>query len=378
MPITVGFDATSAVRQAAGIGRYTRQLLGALAQLDDDTRYRLFYWGRGTADGRMPTLNQRFRVRSLPLTDRVANAIWHRMQAPVPVQLLIGGFDLFHSPDFTLPPVLARPTVLTVHDLAFLRTPECAFPSLRAYLQEVVPRSIRRATRVVAVSDNTRKDCIELLGTPPDKVITILEGVGEEFHPPLDPVGDRLRLSAAGISQPYILSAATLEPRKNYVRLLEAYAILRGRGVTHRLVIVGRSGWMYEPIFEAVRRLKLADSVTFLQPEDYLLAALYGQAEVFVFPSLYEGFGIPPLEAMACGAPVACSSSSSLPEVVGDAAVLFDPLDVEAMAAAIMSVLYDRSLAQRLRLVGLQRAATFTWDRAARRTRDLYAETASA
>ena len=134
MPITVGFDATSAARQAAGIGRYTRQLLGALAQLDDDTRYRVFYWGHGECNGSLPPLDRRFRVRRLPISDRVANAVWHRLRAPVPVQLVVGAFDLYHSPDFTLPPVLGRPTVLTVHDLAFLRTPECAFPSLRAYL----------------------------------------------------------------------------------------------------------------------------------------------------------------------------------------------------------------------------------------------------
>jgi glycosyltransferase involved in cell wall biosynthesis len=378
MPITVGFDATSAVRQTAGIGRYTRQLLAGLAQLDDDTRYRLFYWGRGECNGSLPRLDRRFRVRKLPISDRVANAVWHRAQMPLPVQLVVGAFDLFHSPDFTLPPVLGRPAVLTVHDLAFLRTPECAFPSLRAYLQEVVPRSVERATHIVAVSENTRRDCIELLGTPPEKVTTILEGVGTEFHPPVDSEADHVRLCEAGIPGSYILTAATLEPRKNYVRLLEAYALLRARGVTHRLVIAGQPGWLYEPIFETVRRLKLADAVTFLQPDDRLLAALYGQADVFVFPSLYEGFGIPALEALACGAPVACSDTSSLPEVVGDSAVLFDPLDIEAIAAGVMRLLEDRPFAQRLRILGLDRAATFTWERAAIRTRDLYLETLSA
>ncbi len=378
MPITVGFDATSAVRQTAGIGRYTRQLLGALARLDGDTRYQVFYWGRGASGGSLPRLDHRFRVRALPISDRVANAVWHRARAPLPVQFLIGGFDLFHSPDFALPPVLGRPTVLTVHDLAFLRTPECAFPTLRAYLDEIVPRSVRRASRVVAVSESTRRDCIELLGTPPDKVTTIVEGVGEDFRPPRDPAKDRARIRQAGITASYVLTTGTLEPRKNYIRLLEAYALLRARGVDHRLVVAGRPGWMYEPIHEAVQRLRLADSVTFLQPDDDLLCALYGQAEVFVFPSLYEGFGIPPLEAMACGTPVACSNSSSLPEVVGDAAVMFDPLDVEAIAAGVMSLLVDHQLAHRLRARGLERAATFTWARAARQTRDLYLEVVSA
>jgi glycosyltransferase involved in cell wall biosynthesis len=209
-------------------------------------------------------------------------------------------------------------------------------------------------------------------------VTTILEGVGGEFHPPLDTARNRARINRAGVTYPYIFTAGTLEPRKNYVRLLEAYALLRARGVHHRLVVAGRPGWLYEPIQEAVQRFKLADCVTFLQPDDELLAALYGAADVFVFPSLYEGFGIPPLEAMACGAPVACSSSSSLPEVVGDAAVLFDPLDVEAIAAAVNRLLEDLQLARRLRVRGPERAATFRWARAARDTHDLYLETAGA
>jgi glycosyltransferase involved in cell wall biosynthesis len=300
------------------------------------------------------------------------------MRAPLPVQLVIGAFDLFHSPDFTLPPVLGRPTILTVHDLAFLRTPQCAFPTLRAYLEEVVPRSIRRASRVIAVSESTRRDCIELLGTPPDKITTILEGVGQAFRLPLDPAHDRAMIREAGIPGSYILTAGTLEPRKNYVRLLEAFALLREQGVEHQLVVAGNPGWMYEPIYEAVRRLKLMKSVTFLQPDDALLAALYGAADVFVFPSLYEGFGIPPLEAMACGAPVACSRSSSLPEIVADVAVLFDPLDVEGIASGVRKVLEDRRLAQWLRDHGPRHAATFTWARAARQTRDLYLETVRA
>jgi glycosyltransferase involved in cell wall biosynthesis len=372
MTLTVGFDLTAAARQRAGIGRYTRHLLEALARLDTDTRYRCFYWAAGTHSGELPALDDRFRVRALPLSDRVANAIWHRARLPIPVQIGVGGFDLFHSPDFTLPPTLGRPTVLTVHDLAFLRVPECAYPTLRAYLQRVVPRSARRATKIVAVSESTRRDLITRLKIPPERVVTILEGVDGRFGPPTDTQEAARAVRFAGVDGPFILSTGTLEPRKNYVRLLEAYALLRTRGLDHRLVIAGRPGWLYEPVFEAVTRLRLSDQVVFLQPDDALLSSLYGLADAFVFPSLYEGFGLPALEAMACGAPVACANTSSLPEVVGDAALLFDPLDVEAIADSLWRVVCDRETAARLRSAGPLRAAGFTWARAAEETHALY------
>ncbi|HEX6508160.1 MAG TPA: glycosyltransferase family 1 protein [Chloroflexota bacterium] len=372
MTLTIGFDATAAARQWAGIGRYTRQLLGALARDSGDIRYRVFYWSAGASKNGLPALDSRFTVRPLPLSDRLANAIWQRARLPIPVELAIGRFDVFHSPDFTLPPTLARPTVLTIHDLAFLRVPNCAYPTLRAYLQKVVPRSARRATRLIAVSDSTRRDLIELLDIPPERITTVVEGVSESFRPPSDMDDARFAVSQAGVNGPFILTAGTLEPRKNYVRLLEAYALLRGRGVEHVLVIAGRPGWMYQPIYEAVQRLSLTPYVTFLQPSDTLLAALYGMADAFVFPSLYEGFGIPPLEAMACGAPVACSDSSSLPEVVGDSALLFSPLEVDAIADSVSRILSEPETARRLRLAGPRRAASFTWERAARQTSDVY------
>ncbi len=368
---TVGFDATSAARQSAGIGRYTRALLVALSALDDGTNFNLFYWSRGLLEGSLPVLNARFKVRAVPLSDRVANALWYRVGLPVPVQFLTRRIDVFHSPDFTLPPTMHTPTVLTVHDLAFLRTPECAYPTLRAYLEMVVPRSARRATRIIAVSDNTRQDCIDLLGIEPNRITTVYEGVSAHFHPVSREMADST-VRSMGIEDPYILSVGTLEPRKNYVRLLEAFALLRERGFRHRLVIAGRPGWLFAPIHAAVDRLRLEECVSFVQPADDQLRALYGDAHAFVYPSLYEGFGLPLAEAMACGTPVACSTSSSLPEVVGDCAVLFDPLDIEDIAVSIQRVVEDRALASSLADKGLRRAAQFTWERAARATLQVY------
>lgn len=377
MALTVGFDATSAARQSAGIGRYTRELLSALSRRPDHIEYRLFYCAGGELHGALPALDGRFRVRALPLSDRVTNAVWHRLRIPVPIQLVTGRFDIFHSPDFTLPPLMGRPSILTVHDLAFLTVPENAFPTLRAYLERVVPRSVRRATHIIAVSYSTARDLTALLDIPMERIDVIHEGVSPVFRPPASREAAREQVLSLGISHPFILSVGTLEPRKNYVRLLEAYARLRLRGCTHDLVIAGRRGWLFEPIFQRLDALGIRAHVRFVQPTDGELAALYGAADVFVYPSLYEGFGIPPLEGMSCGVPVACSDTSSLPEIVGESALMFDPMNVDAIAETVESILADGELAQRLREAGPRQAKRFSWDEAAARTHALYERVAA-
>lgn len=367
----MGFDATAAARQAAGIGRYTRELLRALSTRDDDTNFRLYYCSGGRLEGHLPKLGSRFRTRSIPVSDRITNAIWHRGRVPLPVQTIIGSFDLFHAPDFTAPPTCGKPVVLTIHDLAFLTVPECAYPSLRDYLQEAVPRAARRATHIIAVSHNTRRDVIDLLRAPEERVTTVYEAVGQNFAP-MEASQTTAAVRRLGIHEPYILSTGTLEPRKNYERLLEAFSLTRSRGLTESLVIAGGKGWLYEPIFEAIRHLHLEQHVHCVRPTDEELVALYSAAQCFVYPSLYEGFGIPPLEALACGAPVICSNRSSLPEVVGDAALLVDPTDIEELSAALERLLGDTALRAELRARGLRRAQSFSWDRAARETLEVY------
>jgi glycosyltransferase involved in cell wall biosynthesis len=376
MALTVGYDATAAVRQGAGIGRYARELLAALARRTDDVHYKLLSSSGGVTEGYLPRLDGRFRHRALPVSDRVTNVFWQRWHVGVPVQTLIGCFDLFHSPDFTLPPTARRPAVVTVHDLAFLRVPEAAYPSLREYLEVVVPRSARRAERVIAVSQRTADDLVELLGIPAARIAVIPEGVSAQFVPVGDTRKTRAELELYGIRKPYVLAVGTLEPRKNYVRLFSAYARLRARGYDGHLVVAGRRGWLYEPILAAIRKLGLASEIKIIHPRDQDLPALYSLAEAFVYPSLYEGFGIPPLEAMACGTAVACSAASSLPEVVGDAALLFDPLDEQQICDSVERLLSDEALRAHLIERGRARAETFTWDRTAERTVTVYQEVA--
>src|SRR5437588_5522936 len=236
MGLTVAYDATAAVRQGAGIGRYTRELLAALARRRDDIRYKLISSSGGETEGHLPRLDARFRHRALPVSDRVTNLIWQRWRVGVPVQAVIGQFDVFHSPDFTLPPTAGKPAVLTVHDLAFMRVPDAAYPSLRAYLETMVPRSARRADRIIAVSGRTSDDLQELLEIPAERITVVPEGVGGEFMPVADTPRARTDLELYGIRKPFILAVGTLEPRKNYVRLFHAYARLRDAGYEGHLV----------------------------------------------------------------------------------------------------------------------------------------------
>ena len=360
----IGIDYTSAVRQRAGIGRYTRSLVGALAELDHSNNYVLFSAGRDLEARAWPS---NYKLRELPLTDRHMAIVWQRLRLPVPVELITGRLDVFHSPDFVLPPVRRARAALTVHDLSFMRCPECSSPQLLDYLMNAVPRSVSRADLLLADSVCTRQDLIELLRVPEDRIVVICPGVDPRFAP--QPEGGRAEavLRRYGIRRPYILGLGTLQPRKNFPRLIRAYGDLKStHHLPHQLVIGGGNGWLYEGIGETINELGLREDVLlpgFVADED--LPVLYSAAEVFAFPSLYEGFGIPVLEAMACGTPVVTSSTSSLPEVAGDAALLVPPEDTDALADALWRLLEDGALRDQLRSRGLERARLFTWRSAA-------------
>jgi glycosyltransferase involved in cell wall biosynthesis len=378
--LTIGYDATPAVCQRAGIGRYARELLSALANLDSADRYRLIYCRGGGETQLIAALPRcsRFRHAPLPASDRLMNVIWQRLRLPLPIELRTGRLDVMHAPDFSLPPSLA-PSIVTIHDLAFEVVPACSYPTLRAYLRQVVPRVITRACAVIAVSCTTKQDIMTYYDTPSEKIHVIYEGVPRGFQP-LPPEVVNAVCQRYHLDNPFILAVSTLEPRKNYERLLDAYAVLRERGRQRgginglpTLVIVGRLGWLYKSIFERHRQLALGTSVRFLTDvDDADLAALYNAAELVVYPSLYEGFGLPALEALACGCPLACSGTSSLLEVVGEAAVTFDPYSLEDMVETIDALLQDEERRRMLTQRGLERAALFTWEKAAAETSALY------
>ncbi len=365
---SIAIDYTPAIRQSAGIGRIIRGQIQALLALKPDFDIRLFVVGAVTAQERA---RAPLPLHTPPLSERNMVRLWHRLHSPWPqVEWFTGGpLDLFHATDFVLTPSQAQHQIVTVHDLAFLFYPEAAMPSLARYLKVVVPRSVRRADHLLADSHNTAKDLQEQWGIEPAG-ISVVQGAVD--HTRFQPIEQPERLAGVrhryGLGdRPFILGLSTLQPRKNFARLIEAFHLARQEtNLPHRLVIGGGKGWLFDEIFARVQTLGLTDDVLFPgYITDADLPALYSAAEFFAFPSLYEGFGLPVLEALACGTPVLTANNSCLPEAGGAGAIYVDAQSVESMAAGITTLTTDAALRQRLRSAGLLHAAQFTWQRSA-------------
>jgi glycosyltransferase involved in cell wall biosynthesis len=293
-------------------------------------------------------------------------------QLALPFQARSRRVDLLHGTVNAIPVLAPVPAVVTVHDLAFLRHPERFRPGRVAYLKAAVSISLKRARRVIAVSQSTKSDLMHLLAVPEERVTVVYPGVDESFRPLETELVEGFRARATG-GRRYILHVGTLEPRKNIDVLIRAYATLRKSGFEHSLVLVGARGWMYETLFHLVGELGLGDDVSFV---DYVdrgqLPLWYNGADLFAYPSAYEGFGLPVLEAMACGVPVVTSSSSSLAEVAGSACLTVEPGSQEALQVALANLLKDQDVRVSLARAGLLRAAQFSWTATARGTVSVY------
>ena len=370
----IAIDYTPAVRQIAGVGRYTRSLVQALIHIAPDDSYTLLYAGAAPAiplsagveaaarrDGGAVTL------RRLPVPERLLTVLWHRWRVPLWADLCSPGSAVFYSPNFVLPPLLHAKGVVTVHDLSFLRYPETHDPGLVAFLTAAVPRAVRAAALVLADSEHTRQDTIALLGVPAEKTAVLLSAADPIFRPVDDPAVLRAMRRRRGLDRPYVLSVGTIQPRKNLPRLIAAVRLLRERtGEDIMLVHAGRRGWLYAEVQQAVQDHTMADSFRLIEDaDDGELRLLYAGAVALAYPSLYEGFGLPCVEAMACRCPVVASAVSSVPEVVGDAGLLVEPTDVEAIANALSRCLTDSELRATLIERGTAQAARFTWERSA-------------
>ena len=373
-PTVIGIDYTPAYEQSAGIGRYVRELVNALATVDSDNIYRLFI--AGAQEESLPVSPaQNFSWRYSRASARNMARLWHRLRLPIPVELWTGKQQLFHATDFVLPPTLSTTrTLLTVHDLSFVHLPDATDRRLKQYLDAVVPRSVRRADHVLADSLATKTDLITIYGTPEEKITVLYSGVGNWFQPINDLARQTTVRAKYGLADwPFFFSVGTVQPRKNYIRLCRALARLPERFTDFHLVIAGGKGWLDSPIYQAIADLGLEDRVHFIGfASDDDLPVLMSMAEAVPFVSLYEGFGLPVLEAMACGTPVVTSRLSSLPEVAGDAALLVDPTDVEAISNALLELCENGTLRAEMIRMGHAQAARFTWDHAARQLVDVY------
>lgn len=374
----IGIDITSAITQGGGIGRYTRELVRALMAVDQQNEYR-FFSAKPIAESPVAnpvpqTTNSSYHPA--PLNERWLYRLWYRAQLPLPVQWVTGRLDLFHSPDFVLPPTNGRiPTLLTVHDISFVFYPQVYPEPLVTYLNKVVPRSIKKATHVLADSQATKDDLVNVWQVAPQKITVLYSGADDRFQP----VTDAQKLTAVRQKYnlddaPYILSVGTVQPRKNYQMLIRAFAPVAAQQ-PHNLIISGGKGWLYDEMLAEIEQQGLNGRVHFIGfVDDDNLPALYSGADLFVMPSLYEGFGIPILEAMGCGIPVLSSNASSLPEVVGNTAVTLPPTDQTAWTEYILDLLTNPARRQQQITAGFQQAKTFSWQKSARQLMQIYAQ----
>ena len=355
-----------------GIGTYTRNLLRHLARIDHDNEYVLLCHQPDLGIGTQ--LGQNFRTVLEPSRNYSVREQFH-----IPWVLHRERPDVFHAPHYVLPPAVRCRSIVTIHDCIHLMFPQY-LPNRAAslYAKASMWSAARRSRKILTVSEASKRDIIRFLNVPADKVVVVYNAIDERFRvAPSDEAIARVR-ERYQLDHRFVLYVGNIKPHKNLVRLVEAFDRLRARGFDDlTLLIIGDEISKLPALRRAVHSHKLHKHVRFLGylPDD-TLAVLYRLADVFVFPSLYEGFGLPPLEAMACGAPVVTSNVSSLPEVTGDAAVLVDPYDAASIADGVAKVLTDPALRDEMRVKGVARAREFSWERSVSRTREIYQEVA--
>jgi glycosyltransferase involved in cell wall biosynthesis/ubiquinone/menaquinone biosynthesis C-methylase UbiE len=369
----IAIDISLALGESAGVGSYTRGLLEGLAAIDPDNEYILYSY-LDFPQSPLATFPQQpnFSLRIL----QVAGEHWERMwsQADLPPKEALDAVHVLHSPFFNAPKEHHGALVVTIYDVSFLLQPQFHTEANRLHCLQGTLNAALYADRIIAISTQTKKDLIDYFSMPEERIRVIHEAPRKIYSPECDVEVIRGVLERFGIFHNFILFVGSLEPRKNLRTLLQAYAayIMRHAG-EELLVVAGGKGWLSDDLSQVVAERGLAKRVKFLgYVQEADLRVLYSAAKLFVYPSIYEGFGLPPLEAMACGAPVITSNTSALPEVVGDAAFLVDPHDGEALYQAMERVLCDHDLRARMRRQSLARATLFSWERTAEETLAVY------
>jgi glycosyltransferase involved in cell wall biosynthesis len=354
-----------------GVEHYISNLLRNVARYDSENEY-IFYVNKAYRGNAGPVEGPHIRKGRVLGTNRAVRFVWEQLY--LPVLLAKDDIDVFHAPGYIMPLLTTVPSVVTIHDTIAMQYPEYCLRSNLLHYRMFLPPTVARARRIITTTEYSKRDIVATLGAAADTIDVIPLGVHHSFAPVEDESLVNEVVNRYGLPARIILFVGNLEPKKNIARIIDAFDALRTRvNVPHALVIVGRKGWLYKRLVRKVRSLGLERRVIFLGnvplPD---LVLLYNAADVFVFPSLYEGFGIPPLEAMACGTPVVASNAASLPEVVGDAAITVDPRDTRGIGEAVYAVVTDDGLRRSLREKGLKRARPFTWERTARKTVEVY------
>ena len=369
----IAVDTLPLLQTLAGAERFTENLLRNLAYLDRGNRYTVYVSQENrkrfaiTQDN-FSSIVSNFPVNSedQPLLFRLPRIVWQQLF--VPVSLLRQQVDVFYAACNVVPWMVRCPTVLSLHDLHWFHLSHLFPASQRLYLWGAIGSSVRRANIVTTLSESSAQDIQHFFGVPRAKIQVLPAAVSSIFTPGSREKRREFISHRYGITRPFILHVGETLKRKNLVRLIEAYALLdRERRLKHGLVFVGRKGSGHDDIVNAIRRLDLTKDVFLMGPvpSDEDLSAFYGAADVVAYPSLYEGFGLPVLEAFACGTPVVTSNVSSLPEAAGEAAIMVDPTDTRAIAEAIWQALSDKHLRRELVERGFKRAKHYSWERSA-------------
>ncbi|MHB1403792.1 MAG: glycosyltransferase family 4 protein [Thermoleophilia bacterium] len=364
----IGIDAHAIGEKLTGNETYISNLIDAMADIDLGHELILLFTDEEARQAWIPRHSDMKTVLVRPKHPLV------RIPFVTPWLVWKLGIDLLHV-QYVGPPLMTAPLVAVIHDISFEKHPEFFSRKEVLQFQATFPLTANRAKKVLTVSEHSKRDLLEIYGLPEEKVVVTYEGVNDRFNPVPDE-GMKVAVSQRyGIAGDYILTVGNLQPRKNLVRLMIAYTRLRNArpDITHQLVLVGKKAWKHDPILDFITRSPWNRDVILTDyVPDVDLPALYANASLMVYPSLYEGFGLPPLEAMACGTPVIVSDRASLPEVVGEAGVKVNPLDIDGIAAAMAALLLEPDASRWYAEKGLQRARQFTWEKTARQTADVY------
>jgi glycosyltransferase involved in cell wall biosynthesis len=365
----IGIDISQIV-YGTGVSVYTKNLVENLLRIDKKNEYKLFFSSlRQPLPPDFKISNPKAKVKFFPIPPTLLEPFWNKWHWPS-VERFIGRVDVFHSSDWTQPPSRAA-KVTTIHDFGFLKYPEVAHPKIKAVHQRRLAWVKKEADLVIAVSQSTKRDIMEILAIPEKKIKVVYEAASEDFKPiknkkKIEQVKKKFKINGN-----YLLSVATLEPRKNLKRIIEAFKMLKTKDL--KLVIVGKQGWDDSlPKLNFKRRNSKIIFTGYISGENK--TALYSGATCLVYPSLYEGFGLPVLEAMKCGCPVLASNISSLPEVAGHAGILVDPVDVEEIAKGMGEIINNKEKREEMIKKGLKQIKKFSWEKAAKETLKIYQE----